>query len=105
MTEQKTEFTKIALATLLATVVTGASAWLAFGQDKVTRDEMRWYSENQSPWTRDKGEVMSQVKTSQTMGSRLETTVDKLAAQVSELVAEQRVLNEKISRLLNEQRK
>lgn len=72
--------TSMALVACLAMLVSGAGSWLMFGQDKVTRGEMKEYvSEKLLPV------------------GRLERNVEKISELQQELLVEQRVLVERLN--------
>lgn len=77
---------------LSSALLTGASAWLAFGKDTVTRPELASYVQERSPWVQDRGAI--QV----TLSATRETLSD-LRKQMSELIAAQHALALKIERL------
>jgi len=79
------ELSKLALAACLAMIGTGATAWFVFGQDKVTRPEMKEYVTDQ----------LVPV-------GKLERSVEKLVATQQELLVEQRVLVERLNLYLED---
>lgn len=80
------ELTKIALAACVAMLCTGAGAWMVFGQDKVTRAEMKEYV----------GDQLEPV-------GRIERSVEKLIETQQALLVEQRVLVERFNSYLDVQ--
>lgn len=89
---EKGALVKMALAACLSVIVTGTTAWLVFGQDKVTRAEMTDYVRNQAPWIAERGEIQSQIRQNASSVGKLESSVDKLISAQQELLIEQRVL-------------
>ena len=92
----------VTVGVLVSMVITGAAAWLVFGQDKVTRGEMIDYVQNQSPWIVDRGEIRSNIRTNTSHVEKLGASIDKLVAAQRELLVEQRVLVSKFDQLVEE---
>jgi len=80
---KSSELTKMALTGCLVMIATGASSWLVFGQDKVTRPDMQEY-----------------VQEKLVPMERLERSVEKLVTTQTELLVEQRVLVERLNLFL-----
>ena len=85
---------------LMAVIVTGASAWMVFGQDKVTRSEMVEYVKHQAPWILEKGVISAGIESNREDILRLTNMVEKLVESNTELVVEQRVLTETVKALI-----
>lgn len=93
---------KMALAACIGVIVTGATAWVAFGQDKVTRPEMAEYVGQQAPWVRDKGEIIAGIKSNVDTTRRLEVSIQNLVDVQTQLLVEQRVLVQRVEDLLED---
>jgi len=93
-----------ALAATLSIIVTGAAAWLVFGQDKVTRAEMVDYVNTQTPWLRERGEIQSAISQNAESLANLKHNVDALVHAQQELLVEQRILVTKFDAYLEDGR-
>lgn len=101
MTKGGNELMKMLVAGMGSMLVTGASAFLVFGNDKVTHDEMVMYMETGSPWAREKPVVDLELRRNREALDRLQQAVEKLSDEQKAMAGEQRVLLEKISRALD----
>ena len=81
-------------------MLTGAGAWLTFGQDKVSRGEMTEYVEKWSPWVRDRGEFALRNEANATRIAELAGLVEKILEAQGGILVEQRVLLTKVEQLL-----
>lgn len=93
---------KIAVAALLATLLTGAAAWVTFGADKVTRVEMKDYVDTRTPWIRDRGEIQSAIRGNTRNIDRLQQVCDKMVNAQQQLLVEQRVLINRVDALVDD---
>jgi hypothetical protein len=84
-----------------AALLTGATAWMVFGGDKVSRQEMVAFLDTSGSWNREKGAFELEIKTNKETLARLEGIIEKLAATEQQLVTEQRVLVEQVNRLIS----
>lgn len=85
---------------LSSMLLTGASAWLVFGQDKVTRGELRTYVQEQSPWVLDRGAIhVTLTQTRETLDD-LKRQMAALLAAHHALAVEQRGVAARIDRIL-----
>ncbi len=75
MTPPTNGFYRIATYVMAGIVVTGITAWLTFGQDKITRDEL----------TQARGEDRQYVQELRTTVDRLDVTVRNLSEAVVRL--------------------
>lgn len=101
----KSKLVEISLATLIGIIITGAGAWMVFGQDKVTRSEMIDYVQNQAPWTKARGEIQSAIKLNNDSITALEKVVEKLVTSQQALIVEQRVLVTKFDQYVESTKK
>ncbi|MEM7166955.1 MAG: hypothetical protein AAF581_15935 [Planctomycetota bacterium] len=92
---------KWATALLGGVVVTGISAWLAFANNAVSREEMVQYVQEQAPWTHARGEVLSEIQHNTQGITALTQDVKQLVVSQYELLAEQKVLVTRVSELLD----
>jgi len=91
---------ELCLAALVGIVLTGAAAWMVFGQDKVTREEMLDYVQHQAPWIMERGTIGEHIKTNSQNIHRLEVIADKMVTSQQSLIVEQRVLLTKFEQLM-----
>lgn len=96
----KTEdMVKLALTACLSIIVTGASAWLVFGQDKVTRAEVD-ASINRALLS-ERRELELRIESNSATAQRLESSITALVQAQQEVVVEQRVLIERVNTLVD----
>ena len=95
---------KIALGVMASMIVTGATAWLVFGADKVTRNEMVNYVQTQSLWSSERGEVFSTLRNQSEDIGELKALVSTLAQSSTDLLVEQRVLVTKLDAYIDGQK-
>jgi hypothetical protein len=98
----KADLLKIAVSSMLAMIVTGATSWMVFGQDKVSRSEMVDYVSHSSPWVVERGEISASVKGNSKNISKLEVIFQRMLDSQQQLVVEQRVLVTKVEALLDD---
>lgn len=89
-------------AALLGALVAGCGSWLAFGTDKVTRDEMSRHVADRSPWVLERGEVLSTLRTNGDKLVELESRVRQLLDAQVQLMVEVKLTSQKVDRLLQE---
>lgn len=89
------DLVKMALTACLSVILTGASAWFAFGQDKVTRPEVAAMI-NQSLLVLD-----GKVQSNSSAALELKGSVAELVKSQQALVVEQRVLIERVNTLVD----
>ena len=77
---------KLIATTCVGIIVTGAGAWMVFGQDKVTRSEMIEYVQNQAPWARDRQSIQLEIKSNAKGIGTLQGAVDQLVKAQQDLV-------------------
>jgi len=97
----KSPILQIAVGALASIVFTGSAAWLVFGQDKISRIEMIDYVESQAPWVKERGEITSAMNVNSDNIGKLEKVIDKMVSSQQELIVEQRVLIERVDKLLS----
>lgn len=99
-------------------IVTGATSYMVFGQDKVGRselealerefntnlddqeNELKDYVRTQAPWILERGEIQSAIRQNADAVGKVTDSVDKLAQTAQELLMEQRVLSTKFDAYL-----
>ncbi len=91
---------KIALGVLATALVTGGASSLAFYATTVTREEMHQYVKTNAPWVEERGTVRAYIEANTKNVGKIERSVEKLVVTQQELVVEQRVMIEKIDRVL-----
>ncbi len=89
-------FYRTLAAALASILVTGAAAWLTFGQDKLTRPEMETYVSSQSPWAKSRDVVEMRLRQHEESLAKIEQQVGKAVEAINTLVVELRVLATKI---------
>jgi hypothetical protein len=97
----KADIMKMAVSAMVAMLVTGAAAWMVFGQDKVTRTEMVDYVAHNSPWVVERGEITASVRGNARNLQKLEQICQRLIDAQQQLVVEQRVLVTRVEALLD----
>lgn len=102
MTNERVGLWKAVSTTLAGILVTGAAAWLVFGQDKITRDELIEYVSLYTPWQVERGEVIAEIAANAKAIGDLQTIVTHLASQQGNLLTEQRVLVSRVDTLVTE---
>ena len=95
------ELIKIALTACLGIIVTGATAWLVFGQDKITRGEMVEFVNKQTPWVLERGQIQGAISRNTQTATELGKQVTALVQAQHQLVVEQRVLVTKFDAYLD----
>lgn len=90
---QREAFWKTIAVTLLGALVTGASAWLVFGQGAVTREEAARMVVEQSPYIADRKLILETLATN----SRV---LEKVSENVNAIKIEQVRLSERLERVL-----
>lgn len=98
----KAEPLKIIVSVMAAAILTGASAWMVFGQDKVTRPDMVDYVQHNSPWVISRGEIGAAIKGNIDSIAKLERICERLIVAQQQLVVEQRVMVTKVEALLDD---
>lgn len=93
---------EMVLGALLGIVVTGSGSWLVFGADKVTRQEMREHVENNSPWARERGGVLSSLRSVEAQVEALRAKLDQVAEAQVQMLVELKLTSQKVDRLLNQ---
>lgn len=96
------DFWKAVAGGLGAVLLTGAAAWLTFGQDKVSRQDMVEYVSLYGPWSKERGEVLAAIANTAKGLEELRVLVKELAAQQQAGLVEQRVLVSRVDTLVSE---
>jgi len=95
MNTKSQDLMKMALTACLSIIVTGATAWMVFGQDRPNRTEVQ-NMVNQSILVLD-----TKVQANSSMAAELKGSVTKLVEAQQALVVEQRVLIERVNTLVD----
>lgn len=99
------EFWKMVAAVTLSVIVTGATAWITFGKDKVNREEMVEYIQNQTPWVRERGEILAEIRTNSSHIRSLTDSVKELVSSQQAMLVEQKVLVSRFASYIDGQKK
>ena len=89
------DITKALLMTLVSCMLTGVGAWLTFGANRVSRDELDKALETSGPYARDRQLVMDGIASAKSKN-------ESNATQLQSLLIEQTRLTAKIDTLVNE---
>lgn len=92
------ELTKMALTSCLSVIFTGATAWMVFGQDKISRDDASALVS--SSILNNNGALDQRLKTNEALGQELKINLNDLVKAQQALVVEQRVLIERVNQLV-----
>lgn len=96
----KTEdLVKMALTACVSIIVTGATAWLVFGQDKITRTEAE--AMMSKAMLTSSRELELRIDSNSATAQRLEASVTELVKAQQAVVVEQRVLIERVNTLVD----
>lgn len=89
---------------LAATILTGATAWLTFGQDKITRAELIEYVTTQAPWITERGVIQANIRINTEHIDKNQENISKLATLSNNLVTRLEVLTAQFEIFLAQQR-
>jgi len=92
------ELSKMALTACLSVIFTGATAWMVFGQDKISRDEAS--AMVASSILSNTSALDLRIKTNESLGAELKSNLSDLVKAQQALVVEQRVLIERVNQLV-----
>jgi len=95
MTTKNQDLMKMALTACLSIIVTGAAAWMVFGQDRPARSEV------EAMINRSLLVVDAKVQANATAATELKGSVTELVKAQHALVIEQRVLIERVNTLVD----
>lgn len=95
MTTKSQDLMKMALTACLSIIVTGAAAWMVFGQDRPARAEI------QNMISQSLLIIDAKVQANSASALRLEGSVTDLVKAQQALVIEQRVLIERVNTLVD----
>jgi hypothetical protein len=93
------DLVKMALTACISIIVTGATAWLVFGQDKITRSDAEVLVNRML--TTSHRELDLRISSNSETAQRLEASVTELVKAQQAVVIEQRVLIERVNTLVD----